>query len=609
MKRFLATRPAHPQIVIPSVARDLFSADTPLDSNQHIKCKRRLRALDFVAAAILLAMVGVESSPAQTPTPPPDAPRTTLFLHGRIYTNDPAHPWASALAVRDGKIICIGDISTVMLECSGGGNIETVQLGGHFVMPGFNDAQVDLSGAAEDKLSVQLAGVTTIEELQKRLAACIAQHQQGEWITGKGWDHTLWPDKAFPTRQQLDAVSPKNPVLLINATGHLAVANSLALQLAGISKTTPDPAGGQIARDPDNQATGVLLEDSAIHIVKSKVPETTTEQLRQGLELVLAELAQNGITTVQDISDWENFSLYHQLKEEGKLTVRITQFLAFDRPLSDLRNERSESKDGGITDPMLKTGALKGSLDGALESRTAALLAPYSDDPTTSGELTANLDDYRKMAIERDKAGFQIAFDAVGDKANRAALDIFESVEKTNGAGDRRDRIEHAQVLAPEDLPRFAQLKVLASMQPSHQTTGMRWTDQRLGPERSKGAYAWNSLQKSGAKLAFGTGYDAEPLSPFRGLYACTTRQLPDGTPPNGWQPQEKLTLDDCLKAYTSGSAYAEFEEGKKGQLKSGQYADFIILSADLTKIPPQQYLSTKVLRTVVAGRTVYQSE
>jgi predicted amidohydrolase YtcJ len=571
-------------------------------------CRRRSPVRHTLLFAIIATFFAALPAPlhAQTPAPQPDRTHTTLFLHGRIYTNDPAHPWASALAVRDGKIICAGDISTVMLECSGGDNTETVQLANHFVMPGFNDAHVHFGSAAQDKISVQLTGAATVEELQKRLAASVAQHKEGEWITGSGWDHTLWPDQAFPTRQQLDAVSPKNPVILTHISGHVAVANSLALQLAGISKTTPDPAGGKIARDENSQATGMLLEDSAMHIVRSKVPETTPEQLRQGLEMVLAEVAQNGITSVQDNSEWENFAIYHQLKEEGKLTVRITEWLSFETPLSDLRNERSE---GGTSDAMLKTGALKGFMDGALGSRTAALLAPYADDASTSGILTANLEEYRKMAVERDAAGFQINFHAIGDKANRAALDIFESVQKANGPRDRRDRIEHAQVLAPEDLPRFAQLKVIASMQPSHETTDMRWAGQRLGPERSKGAYAWNSLQKSGAKLAFGTDYDVEELNPFRGLYACTTRQLPDGTPAGGWQPQEKITLDECIRAYTTGSAYAQFEETNKGQLKNGQYADFIILSADLTKIPPAQYAQTKVLRTVVAGRTVYQSQ
>jgi predicted amidohydrolase YtcJ len=586
------------------VGRDLLSSATLENKNRSSRLFFLLRVAS-IAAAILAGTFTNTQIRAQEPAPA-STPQTILYLHGRIYTNDPAHPWASAMAVRDGKIICIGELSTVMLECAGGDNTETVQLAGRFVMPGFNDAHVHLGDAAVDKLSVQLTGAASIDGVQKRVAAAVARHRDGEWITGSGWDQTLWPEKAFPNRQQLDAVSPKNPVVLTHISGHVAVANSLALQLAGISKTTPDPAGGQITRDADNQATGMLLEGSAMHLVTSKVPENTDEQLRQGLEMVLAEVAQNGITSVQDYSDWGMFATYHQLKEEGKLTVRITEWLSFDASLTDLRNRRSE---GGTSDPMLKTGALKGFLDGALGSRTAALLAPYSDDPLNSGILVANLAEFRQKAIDCDKAGFQINFHAIGDKANRTALDIFEAVQKANGERDRRDRVEHAQVISPEDLPRFAQLKVIASMQPSHETTDMRWAEQRLGPERSKGAYAWNTLQKSGAKLAFGTDYDVEVLSPFRGLYACTTRQLPDGTPVGGWEPQEKISLDDCIKAYTVGSAYAQFDENKKGQLKSGQYADFIILSADLSKIPPSQYTSTHVLRTVVAGRTVYQSQ
>jgi len=596
--------------VIPTETRNLLLSDAPRSSNPRAKssdqCQGAIRAFlcGAICCAIFVLTLITPALRAQD-APPPDSPRTTLYLHARIYTNDPAHPWATAMAVRDGKIICIGELATVMLECSTGDNPETIQLNNRFVMPGFNDAHLHLGGAAIDKLTVQLNGVISIEAMQKRLAASVAQHKEGEWITGNGWDQTLWPDKAFPTRQQLDAISPNNPVFLTHISGHVAVANSQALKLANITKTTSDPAGAKIERDPSGEATGMLLEDGAMHLVRTKIPDLTLDQIRQGLEMVLADVAENGITSVQDNSDWENFGIYQQMKQEGKLTVRITEWLPFETSLSDLRNLRAE---GGVSDPMLRTGQLKGFLDGALGSRTAALLAPYSDDPSTSGILTANLDDYRKLAIERDKAGFQIAFHAIGDKANRAALDIFEAVAKANGERDRRDRIEHAQVIAPEDLPRFAALKVIASMQPSHETTDMRWAEQRLGPERSKGAYAWNSLQKSGARLAFGTDYDVEVLNPMRGLYACTTRELPDGGPQNGWQPQEKISLEDCIRAYTTGSAYAEFAQGKKGELKSGEYADFIILSADLTKIPPSQYLATKVLRTVVSGRTVYES-
>jgi predicted amidohydrolase YtcJ len=250
--------------------------------------------------------------------------------------------------------------------------------------------------------------------------------------------------------------------------------------------------------------------------------------------------------------------------------------------------------------------------DGALGSRTAAMLEPYSDDAKTTGILIMEPDKLKSLAIERDKAGFQLNFHAIGDRANRVSLDVFEAVAKANGPRDRRDRIEHAQVVALDDIPRFAKLKVIASMQPSHQTTDMRWAESRVGPERIKGAYAWASLQKSGARLAFGTDYPVEVVSPFRGLYACVTRlsaaagQLPNGTP-SGWQPQEKISLQDCIRAYTSGAAYAEFEEGKKGELKAGEYADFLILSNDLTKVPPSDYLKTEILRTVVGGRTVYE--
>jgi predicted amidohydrolase YtcJ len=527
-----------------------------------------------------------------------------VYLHGRIYTNDPAQPWADAMAIRDGKIRCVGKIDFVLLECGGNdASAETVQLRGKFVMPGFNDAHVHLGGAGADMLSVRLNGVASIEELQKRIADAVAAHKEGEWITGSGWDHTLWADKKFPKKQELDAVAPKNPVFLVHVSGHVAVANTLALQHGEIKQDTPNPPGGMIERDADGAATGMLEEDSAMSLVSARIPDLKSDQRRRGIQMVLADAAKNGVTSAQDFSDWADFLVYVQLKEEGKLTLRITEWLPFLEPMDQLLNMRAQ---GGTTDPWLRTGALKGFMDGALGSRTAALLAPYADDPSTSGILTNDPEKFRAMAIERDKAHFQINFHAIGDRANREALDIFEAVAKANGPRDRRDRIEHAQVLAPEDLPRFAQLHVIASMQPSHETTDMRWAGQRLGPDRAKGAYAWASLLKSGARLAFGTDYDVEPINPMRGLYACVTRELPEGGPAGGWQPQEKISLDDCIRAYTSGSAYAQFEEGKKGELKAGEHADFIILSDDLTKIPPSQYTKVTVLQTVVGGRTVY---
>ncbi len=562
-----------------------------------------------IVAVLLISVsadcnVGFAQAPDKT-RPAANATTTvTIYRNGRIYTNDPASPWAEAMLVRGEEILAAGDDDEVSALADAGA--KAVDLQRHFVMPGFNDAHVHIGGAGEDWIAVRLNGVKSVAELQKRLAEGVAQHKEGEWIRGSGWDHTFWPDKKFPNRQQLDEVSPKNPVILTHISGHVAVANSLALQLAGISKATANPSGGEIERDAAGEPTGMLKEGAAMGLVDSKIPPPSAEQRRRGIELALADVAQHGVTSVQDNSAWEDFLIYRAIRNDGKLTVRITEWLPFPAPLAKLEQMR---RDGGTTDPWLRTGALKMVTDGALGSRTAAMLAPYSDDPSTSGIMTMEPEKLRALAIERDKAGFQLNFHAIGDRANRVVLDVFEAAAKANGPRDRRDRIEHAQVVAASDFPRFARLQVIASMQPSHQTSDMRWAEQRVGPERIKGAYAWATMEKFGIRLAFGTDYDVEPITPFRGLYACVTRELPTGGPQGGWQPQEKISLDDCIRAYTSGSAYGEFMEGKKGELKAGEFADFIVLSKDLTKVTPSEYLNTKVLRTVVGGRTVYSSE
>jgi len=558
-------------------------------------------SLRAASAAIVSAFLLSASSIAQTPQVASGSLGLTIYRNGRIYTNDPASPWAEAMLVRGEDILAVGDDDEVTGLADKGAQV--VDLEKHFVMPGFNDAHVHIGGAGRDWLAVRLNGTQSVAELQKRLAEGVAQHKEGEWITGSGWDHTFWPEKKFPSRQQLDVVSPKNPVILTHISGHVAVANSLALQLSGVTKSTSNPSGGEIEKDDKGEPTGMLKEGAAMHLVESRIPSPTPEQRRRGIELALADLAKNGVTSAQDNSAWEDFLTYRAIKNDGKLTVRITEWLPFAAPLEKLEQLR---RYGGTTDPWLRTGALKMVTDGALGSRTAAMLAPYSDDPSTSGIVTMEPEKLRALAVERDKAGFQLNFHAIGDRANRVALDAFEAAAKANGPRDRRDRIEHAQVVALSDIPRFARLEVIASMQPSHETSDMRWAEQRVGPERAKGAYAWASMQKFGVRLAFGTDYDVEPISPFRGLYACVTRELPTGGPQGGWQPQEKISLPDCIRAYTSGSAYGEFTEGKKGELKAGEFADFIVLSNDLTKVEPREYLNTKALRTVVGGRTVY---
>jgi predicted amidohydrolase YtcJ len=507
------------------------------------------------------------------------------------------------MAVRDEKIFCLGTISQIMLDCGGAKSQDVVQLNGLFVMPGFNDAHAHLGGAGRNKLNVELGGATSIADIQKLVKEAADHHQPGEWILGSGWDQTKWSDQKLPSRIDLDQAASNNPVYLNHISGHIAAVNSLALKHAEITPESANPPGGEIERFTDGEATGILKEN-AKELVEQRIPDPPDAERKKGIELVFAELARNGVTSVQDFSSWEDFRAFGDLKEEKKLTVRITEWLPFGASTDSLQNMRAQ---GGTTDPWLRTGALKGFLDGALGTRTAALLAAYSDDPSTSGILTMDPEKLTAMAIERDRLGFQLAFHAIGDKANRIALDTFESLLRVNPPRDRRDRIEHAQVVSPQDIPRFAALKVIASMQPSHETNDMRWAEQRLGPERSKGAYAWNSIAKAGARLAFGTDYDVEPIDPRRGLYACVTRAGMDGTPLGGWIPQEKLPLVDCIRDYTSGSAYAEFMDGKKGELKVGEFADFVVLSQDITKATPTEILKTEILRTVVGGRTVYQ--
>jgi hypothetical protein len=406
--------------------------------------------------------------------------------------------------------------------------------------------------------------------------------------------------------------------------GHVAVVNSLALRIAGITSKTPDPSAGRIERDSQTgEPTGMLEEDAGMDLVYSHVPAYSMEQRRKALQMSLDDAAQYGVTSVQDNSvqsaashdnfGWDNFLVLRQLRREGKLKVRVTEWLPFDAPLAQVEEMRREGGASSAADPgdaWLKTGALKAFLDGSLGSRTAAMLAPYSDDPATSGILRVDPAKLTPMAIERDRAGFQIAFHAIGDRANRVALDTYAAVLAANGPRDRRDRIEHAQVVAPDDFPRFAQLRVIASMQPSHLLDDARWASDRLGPERSKGAYAWRTLQNEGVALAFGTDYPVEPINPLRGLYACVTRKLPDGSGPrNGWQPQEHLRAFDCIHDYTVGSAYAQFEEKRKGLLAPGMLADIVVYPLDINEVPARILFDLPVEMTITGGRIVYQKQ
>jgi hypothetical protein len=555
---------------------------------------------------------------AQTPATPDTRPRAEIiFIHANVYTGVPSNtPFSSvereeAIAVRGDRIQAVG--KTLDIQKLKGPQTQVIDLGGHFTMPGFNDAHLHLDDAGTTKLSVDLTGVKSLDELRERLRAKVDAAKPGDWVLGGGWDETLWPVKATPTRWDLDEVSNGHPVFLVRIDGHIAVANTRALQLGSVTLASRDPQGGKIDRNENGEPTGILRE-TAQSAVLNVIPKPTHELRRQGLELALADLAQHGVTSAQDYSpNWENFQIYEELEKEGKLTARISEWLPFDDPVEELSRKRESHPQ---SDLMLHTGMLKGFMDGSLGSHTAAMLEPYADDPTNSGLPRYDPAKLNDMTKERVLAGFQVGFHAIGDKGVQMALDAFAEGEKAareahikapNGGDDFRLRVEHAQVTTPAQIAKFKELKVIASMQPSHVLTDMRWAQDRLGPKRAAMSYAWLAFLNKGVTLAFGTDYPVEPVNPFRGLYAATTRKSEDGK--KEYFPEQRLTMDQAITAYTASPAYAEFEEKEKGKLVPGMLADFVVLDRDITGAAAEKLLGTKVLRTVVGGKTVYEAK
>ncbi|MGB0031030.1 MAG: amidohydrolase [Candidatus Sulfotelmatobacter sp.] len=568
----------------------------------------------FSAAALCCAQTQI---PAATPSAASGPKADTVYVHANVYTGVRSNAQFSsilreeAIAVRGDRIQAVGKNGDI--EKLKGPQTQVIDLGGHFVMPGFNDAHLHLADAGLQKLNVDLTGVRTLDEFRQRVLAKVETAKPGEWILGGGWDETMWAVKALPSRWDLDEVSGGHPVILDRVDGHLAVANTRALRLASITIASRDPQGGQIDRDANGQPTGIL-RDTAQGAVRTVIPQPTHEARRHGIEVALADLAEQGVTSAQDYSpDWQNFQIYEELEKDGKLTARISEWLPFDDSIEELQKKRDSHPQ---SDLMLHTGMLKGFMDGSLGGHTAALLEPYADDPNNSGlprYETAKLND---MARERVLAGFQLGFHAIGDKGVQMALDAFAEAEKVareqkakaaNGGDDYRLRIEHAQVTTPAQIVRFKELKVIASMQPSHVLTDMRWAQDRLGPKRAATSYAWAAFLNKGVPLAFGTDYPVEPVTPFRGLYAAVTRKSEDGK--QQYFPEQRLTMDQAIAAYTTGSAFAEFEEKEKGKLEPGMLADFIVLDRDVTASSTEKVLATKVLRTVVGGKTVYEAK
>jgi predicted amidohydrolase YtcJ len=596
----------------------------PLDT---LTCVKTI--LSACVASLLLPLTAFTQSSHQPPV-------ETIFVHGDILTGahlkksdasaTPAR--VTALAIAGGRIVAVGsDDQVLKLK---GESTKVIDLNGAFAMPGFNDAHTHIAGAGQQHLTVDLTGSKSLAEMLDRIKTYAADPavaaNPASWIKGGGWDHTLWPGKVLPTKTDLDAVTGKHPAVLERVDGHILVANSAALEAAGITAATKAPTGAAIDHDATGEPTGILREDAAMELVDRKIPPPSNDVRRRALQYSIDEALAHGVTSVQDLSEYEDFLVLESMERQHALKLRVSEWMAFDTPVEVLKQRRAAHD---ANDPLLHLGMLKGFMDGSLGSRTAAMEDPYADDTGNTGLL--RYPDQAKlnaMATARSAAGFQLGFHAIGDRANEVALDAFQAAEQVAvlpgqrpapvdpdaaivahvdaapGASQLRYRIEHAQVVEAEDFDRFAKLGVIASMQPSHLLTDMNWAGARLGPERVALSYTWKSFLDHGVTLAFGTDYPVESISPFRGLYAAVTRMNEAGT--QTYQPQEKVTIEEALYAYTQGSAFAEFREGEKGRLEPGYLADLVVLDRDVTKVSPQELLGTKVLRTVVGGETVF---
>ncbi|MGB6975021.1 MAG: amidohydrolase [Terracidiphilus sp.] len=525
-----------------------------------------------------------------------------IFFDGVIYTGagfqQDKPQVVEAMAIRGGRVEAVGTTTevtrlagphTVLRDLNGGNGV--------VIFPGFNDAHVHMGAAGQTKLTVDLHGTRSLEEMLAHVKAAAEAAPTGQWLTGGGWDHTLWADTALPTRQDLDTVTMGHPAFLERVDGHIAVANTAALAAAGITGHTAAPMGGAIDLDAAGQPTGIV-RDTAMALVNRIIPPPSEAMRRKGDELAIEDAITHGITSVQDFSDWKDFLVYEDLEREGALPLRITEWLPFKDPLPELLKMRAHHNQH---DPMLHTGFLKGFMDGSLGSRTAALKAPYSDDAGNRGLPRYTQAQLNKMTAERARAGFQIGFHAIGDRAAAMALEAFSQPGVSRTA---RNRIEHAQVVDPKEIAQFKKLGIIASMQPSHVLTDMNWAEARLGPQRAAYSYAWKAFLDAGVPLAFGTDYPVEPITPFRGVYAAVTRMNEAGT--MTYYPANAITRGQALYAYTQGSAYAEFDEKRKGKLEAGYDADFILVDRDLYTVAPRDLLGTHVLETWVAGKQVY---
>jgi predicted amidohydrolase YtcJ len=527
-----------------------------------------------------------------------------ILIHAKIWTGNSAQPQAEAVALTGNRIAAVG--ATAEIQRWAGPRTQTIDLAGRLLLPGFNDAHVHFYTGGTHLSQVKLRDAKSESEFRDRIHRFAATLPAGRWILGGDWDHESWTPARLPTRQLIDEASGEHPAFINRLDGHMCLANSLALKLAGVTRNTPDPPGGAIVRDASGEPTGIL-KDAAMDTVYRVVPPDTPDQIDDAIRAAMRYAAANGVTSVQDMSaSPEILRAYQRLLRRGELTVRISGH----QPLATWNRLAAPGVLAGFGNPLLHIGALKGFADGSLGSTTALFFEPYSDSPDTSGLPAEEMIPESKMLqhiVDADAAGLQIAVHAIGDKANHTILGMFEEAAGRNGPRDRRFRIEHAQHLAAADIPRFAQLHVVASMQPYHAIDDGRWADKRIGPERAKTTYAFRSLLDAGATLAFGSDWYVAPMEPLMGIYAAATRRTLDGKHPEGWVPAQKITVAEAIRAYTWGSAYASFEENMKGTIEPGKLADLTALSADILTIPPEQIAEAKVILTICDGNVTWR--
>jgi predicted amidohydrolase YtcJ len=555
------------------------------------------RLLLLLACLIHVACAGDRPSPS-------DAPVTLAVINGRVWTGDPARPWAEALAAAGENLVAVGTSEEIRARS---GDATPIDARGRLIVPGFIDTHTHFVDGGFRLSSVQLRDANTRQEFIRRIREFAATVPAGTWITGGDWDHSLWGGE-LPTRAWLDEATTSHPVWISRLDGHMSVANSTALKAAGVTRATKDVAGGEIVRDASGEPTGLLKEDNAKALVDRAMPPPSEQMLDRALEAAMKYVAERGVTSVHDLGAWEHQATVARAHQRRALTTCIYSVV----PLADwekLREVVARRQHGGVDgrgDEWMRVGALKGYVDGSLGSHTAAFHKPFDDTPRDRGLLINTPEDLYRWISGADKAGLHVMVHAIGDRANDLLLDLFERVAKENGSRDRRFRIEHAQHLSTAAIPRFGALGVIASMQPYHAIDDGRWAEQFIG-ERIRTTYAFRGLLDTKAPLAFGSDWYVAPPTPLEGIYAAVTRRTLDDRNPGGWVPEQKITVEEALRAYTSGAAYASFEEQRKGTLARGRLADFVILERNLFEIAPEQIRDVKVDLTVVGGRKVYE--